>query len=134
MKIVREEEFRKGRRLLGHICTLDDGRIIYFAKRTHAQIFRSGRASISGAMTEGEAAWAIDETTLYSLRARGITIVGVRVTDTGDLYLANLKDFFDFKKAQVRDYTGIGRGGSRQRYLKLQHFAFKRGDRALAVA
>lgn len=134
MKIVREDEFRQGRRLLGHICTLDDGQLLYLARREHKQIFRSGRASISGAMTDGEAAWAIDEKTLYSLRARGITLVGVRVTDTGDLYLAHLKDFFDHKKAHVRDYTGIGRGGSRQRYLALQHFALKRGTRALAVA
>ena len=133
MKIISEDDFRQGRRLLGHICGLDDGRLIYLARRTHAHIFRSGHMSISGAMTDGEAAWAMDETTLYSLRARGITIVGVRVIDTGDLYLAMMKDFFDFRKAKVRDYTGIGRGGSRQRYLALQHFAFKKGSMAIAV-
>lgn len=134
MKIAKEEDFRHGRRLLGHVCTLDSGELIYLARRTHAQIFRSGHISISGAMTDGDAAWAMDEQTLYSMRARGITKIGVRVIDTGDLYLGNLKDFFDHTKAVLRDYTGIGRGGSRQRYLGLQHFAFKRGRQGLAVA
>lgn len=134
MNIVHEEDYRQGRRILGHICTLDDGERIYLARRKHREIFRSGHASISGAMVEGEAAWALDETTLYSLRARGITLVGVRVVDTGDIYLAELKDFFDFKKAHVRDYTGIGRGGSRQRYMGLQHFALQKGTLALAVS
>jgi hypothetical protein len=134
MRIVKEEEFRQGRKLLGHLCALDDGRVIYLARRRHAHIFRSGKSSISGAMSEGEAAWAMDERTLFSLRARGIEVVGVRVTDTGDLYLARAKDFFDVKKAHLRDYTGIGRGGSRQRYLGLQHFAFKRGHAQLDAA
>jgi hypothetical protein len=134
MHIVKEEELRRGRRVLGHLCTLDDGRVIYLARRQHRHIFRSGKASISGAMSEGEAAWAMDESTLYSLRARGIEVIGVRVTDTGDLYLTRLKDFFDHKKAHLRDYTGIGRGGSRQRYLGLQHFALKRGRVELNAA
>ncbi len=78
-------------------------------------------------MTEGEAAWAIDETTLYAMRARGATRVGVRVIDTGDLYVTDMKNFFDLSKAKVKDYTGIGRGGSRQRYLPFQHFAISKG-------
>jgi hypothetical protein len=134
MNITHEEEYRQGRRLLGHLCTLDDGSVIYLAKRKHAQIFRSGHMSISSAMTEGEASWALDERTLYALRARGIKVVGVRVTDTKDLYLAELKDFFDHTKAVARDYTGFGKGGARQRYLKLQHFTFTRGSVTMAVA
>lgn len=133
MEILKEEELRRGRILYGHICTLDDGEMIYLARRKHAQIFRSGHASISGALTDGEAAWALDETTLFSLRARGITRVGVRVIDTGDVYLAELKDFFDPRKARLRDYTGIGRGRSRQRYLGLQHFLVERGQVELPV-
>jgi hypothetical protein len=51
------------------------------------------------------------------------------VIDTGDLYLTRLVNYFDMKKAKVRDYTGIGaRGGARQRYLPLSHFAFRRGE------
>ena len=132
MRIVKEEEVRQGRRLFGHFCTLDDGRVIYLARRQHRHIFRSGRQTISGAMTEGEAAWGMDERTLFSLRARGIEVVGVRVTDTGDLYLARLKDFFDTAKARLHDSTSTG--GQRQRHLGLQHFVFKRGRVELDVA
>jgi hypothetical protein len=129
LEIAAEEEVRKGRRLYGHIVTLSDGQRIYLARRKHAQIFRGGLASISAGMTEGVAAWALDEVTLYGLRAKGIQIVGVRVVDTGDLYLTRLVHYFDLTKAKVRDYTGIGaKGGARQRYLPLQFFQFQRGE------
>jgi len=132
LEIVSETEVKKGRRLYGHMATLDDGRVIYLARRKHAQIFRGGRSSISEGMTDGEAAWALDEITLYGLRAKGIQIVGVRVIDTGDVYLTRLAFFFDLKKANIKDYTGIGaKGGTRQRYLPLQHFVFRRGEVAL---
>ncbi|MCV5262685.1 hypothetical protein OFC55_34005, partial [Escherichia coli] len=88
-------------------------------------VFRGGCISISEAIARGEAAWAIDETTLYSVRARGCTRVGVRVEDTGDLFLTDIAHFFDLTRARIRDYTGVGRGGSRQRYLPFQHFQYR---------
>jgi hypothetical protein len=132
LEIASEVEVKKGRRLYGHFCTLTDGQVIYLARRKHREIFRSGKASISGAMTEGDAAWALDEITLYNLRARNIQVVGVRVIDTHDLYLTRLANFFDLKRAKIRDYTGIGaKGGARQRYLPLQFFLLKKGTVAL---
>ena len=61
LAIISEEPFKKGRRLYGHYCTLDTGEVIYLAKRKHAEIFRSGNSTISQAMTESTAAWALDE-------------------------------------------------------------------------
>jgi hypothetical protein len=125
MRIVRLDPVKRGRITLGHLVTLDSGEIVYAARRRHRHIFRSGRASISAAMEDGEAAWAIDETTLYMLRTKGVKRVAVRVEDTGDIYLTALASFFDLRKARVKDYSD--RGGSRQRYLPLDHFTFQRG-------
>lgn len=130
LNIVKEEEVRgagKRRILYGWICTLDTGEKIYLAKRKHAEIFRSGRTSISEAMAEHAASWAIDEIMLFNLRAKGVTKIGVRVIDTGDLYLTDLATYFDRKKFKLRDYTGVGRGGSRQRYVPLEHFDLTKG-------
>lgn len=129
--IVKEEEVKRKRRLYGHLCTLSDGQIIYLARRKHAQVFRSGHATISSAMMVNEAAWAMDEVTLYNLRAKGVKVVGVRVTDTGDLYLTRLANFLDLKKAKMRDYSATG--GARQRYLPMEHFVHKRGTVELAT-
>lgn len=121
MNVVKTAEYKPGKRVQGHYWTLDTGEVIYVARRKHRHIFRAGRISISGAMDDGEAAWAIDERHLFTLRAKGIKRLGVQVEDTGDFYLANVADFFDHKKSALRDYTGVGRG-ERQRYLRLQHF------------
>lgn len=130
MNIVAETEVKKGRRLYGHICELDDGSKIYLARRRHAEIFRAGKSSISEAMTEGEASWAIDETTLYNLRAKSVKWIGVRVVDTKDMYITHMANYFDLKKAKVKDYEA--RGGTRQRYLPLRWFLFRRGETVLS--
>ena len=121
-EIVSEEPFKKGNRLHGHYVTCVDGTKVYLARRKHGQIFRSGYSSISEAMSEEEAAWMIDETHLFNARARGCKLIGVRVIDTGDLYVTELSNYFDLRKAKIRSYSEAGRGGSRQRYLPLIHF------------
>jgi hypothetical protein len=128
--ILSETEVRgSGKRkiLYGWMAELDNGERLYTARRKHREIFRSGKQSISGAMQEEIAAWAIDELLLVNLRAKKVKFIGVRVVDTGSLYLTRLETFFDRTKYRVRDYTGIGRGGSRQRYVPLQHFLLKKG-------
>lgn len=129
MPIIHTEEIRGTgvRRILyGHILTLDTTQKIYLAQRKNREIFRGGKASISGAMSEELAAWAIDEDLLVKLRVKGVFFVGVRVIDTGDLYLTRLRTFTDPKTSKLRDYTGVGRGGSRQRYVVFKHFALKK--------
>lgn len=123
--VVHEEPIRgtgKRPRLYGWLRTLDDGTKVYMARRKHREIFRSGKSSISGAMKEEIAAWAIDEDLLVRLRARGVQYVGVEVVDTGESYLTGIKTWFDRTTSKLKDYTGVGRGGSRQRYVPLQHF------------
>lgn len=130
VSIVNEEEIRgTGPRKVhyGTIFTFDDGTKVYMARRKHREIFRSGKGSISGAMSEEVAAWAIDEDLLIKLRTKGVLKVGISVLDTGDQYVTDLKTFFNVKTSKLKDYTGIGKGGSRQRYVPLQHFTHNRG-------
>src|SRR3981081_3734233 len=128
--ILSETEVRgsgKRRILYGWMCELDTGDKLYLARRKHREIYRSGKQSISGAMQEEIAAWAIDELLLVNLRAKKVKFIGVRVVDTGDFYLTKLEVFFNRKCFKLRDYTGVARGGSRQRYVPLQHFLLKKG-------
>jgi len=125
LAIVKETEMRGSgvRKILyGWLCDLADGTKVYLARRRHAEIFRSGRSSISGAMSENAAAWAIDQVMLFNLRAKGVSQIGVRVIDTGDVWLTDISSYFDRKKYKEHNYTGVGRGGSLQRYVPLQHF------------
>lgn len=118
------EKVKKGRRLYGGIYEVADGRRVYLAYRHRKEIFRSGESCISDAVREGNAAWALDDATLLMLRARKIEFAGVILKDTGDKWLTRTECFFDRDKATVKNYTG--RGGALQRYLPMQHFAFRR--------
>ena len=122
--VIATEEIRgDGKRRIhyGTIFTYDDGSKVYLARRKHKHIFKSGEQSISQAQQKETAAWAIDEALLYKLRAKGVTKVGVIELDTDDVYMADIKVWFNSKTSKLRDYTGIGRGGSRQRYVPFQH-------------
>src|ERR1700687_385041 len=128
--ILSETEVRgSGKRkiLYGWMAELDNGERLYTARRKHREIFRSGKQSISGAMQEEIAAWAIDELLLINLRAKKVKFIGVRGIGNGDFYLTKLETFFDHTKFKLRDYSGVGRGSSRQRYVPLQHFLLKKG-------
>ena len=127
--VVSTDEIRgTGKRhiLYGWLHTLDSGEKIYMARRRHKDIFRCGKETISGAMTEGVASWAIDEDLLVRMRARGVKFIGVKEIDTGDSYIAPVRTWFNPKTSRLRDYTGIGRGGSRQRYVPFQFLTIKR--------
>ena len=78
-------------------------------------------------MRAGDCGWAIDEVTCISMRAKGVKVMGVRCTDTHDLYLTPIESFFDRKIFSIIDYTGVGRGGSRQRVVTIQHFEIQKG-------
>lgn len=83
--------------------------------------------TISNAIADDVAGWALDEITLFNIRARKIDLIGVREIDTGAVYLTKLAYFFDMSKGKIHDYQGIG-GGSRQRCLSLSFFAQRKGS------
>ncbi len=128
-KSYTEEIVKKGRRTYGSIRTYDDGRRVYLAWRKQFEIYRAGRASLSDAMREGKAGWAIDEETLLLVRSRCIPFLGVLVIDTGDKYLTTLEKFYARgadKRWFMQDHTS--RGGSLQRVMPLGEFSFLAGE------
>lgn len=110
----------RGRRY-GHIYTWPDGKLVYLAWRKSEHMFRGGMRSQTEAIVKGVAAWAIDTATLEILRLKDVEFVGIFVHDVGDIYLTLLDRFQDSKLAPVMDYTGVGAGGSEQRYMAIEH-------------
>lgn len=119
------EHVRKGNRLYGAYVTMSDGRKAYLAYRKQGDIFTSGRGSLSRAMRDGVAAWAIDVETLREMQSRGVDVVGVRVQSNGDLYLTSVESYYDPDKSGVINYSS--KNGSLQRTLPLQYFRKRNG-------
>lgn len=120
----------RGRRIYGGVYELADGREVYLAWRKQEEIFRAGKKTVSDAVSESVASWAIDDETLLKLRREGVQIVGVLVRDTGDLYITTLSKFFTPGVAKVMDYES--RGGALQRYLPLTEFGVRYGTTRFA--
>lgn len=128
MNIIQEDEVRgngKRRVLYGWLCTTDTGVKVYFERKKHKDINRAGEATISDAMDKGVAGWAIDSKRLISMRARGVAFVGVRCTDTKDVYLTSVKSFFDRATSRERVYEE--RQGASQRVCLLSAFKKREG-------
>ncbi len=77
-------------------------------------------------MRLGTAAWALDERDLIRLRLTGVRLVGVKVKETADIYMTDLRNFFD--KGQYKMVNFTSRGGSLQRVLPLTRFTVKTGS------
>lgn len=115
---------KRGRRLYGSVYKLPSGLEIYVAYRKTSDIFRGGKKTISEAIREGCASWAIDEETLRSRKREGIKVVGVMCKEDDSLWLAPLDKFFDIKFSRIMNYES--RGGALQRYLPLNEFRRKK--------
>lgn len=76
--------------------------------------------TISEAVRNGVAAWAIDEETLGRMRSKGIKYVAVQVKEFGDVYVTKLENFYNRSLSKFLDFSK--RGGTQQRYLPLQYF------------
>lgn len=120
MKVVRVEEVRSGSRIFGSFYELDDGVKVYVAYRKFREIYRAGRKSISEAMREGVASWAVDVQTLMEAKRRGCTVVGIKVTDRGSFYAVKLDDYLDSNQSSLISHES--KGGSIQRVLPLWRF------------
>lgn len=108
---------RKGRAIYGGYYEIN-AREMYLAWRHEDQLFRNGRGSVTEALHDGVAEWAMDNDTLLELSMDGIEIVGVVVRDKGTLYLTTVETFRN--KGVFRDYSD--RGGAIQLYLNIEHF------------
>lgn len=125
MGITEIQEHRKGKRLYGYFITQDNGVKVYVAVRKHSDIYRARDGSLSSALREGTAGWALDVETLMMARRRGCAYIVVFVRRRKDLWVCRMADFLNTAKSQLVDWSG--RGGSSQRMLPLQYFAFREG-------
>jgi len=116
------KEVKNGRRLYGRLFNAN-GVLCYVAVRRHDEMFRAGRASLSEALRDGVASWAIDHDTLMDMKLLGVSFVGVRVRETNDLYLTRMEFFFDPALSKVMNYSRSG--GALQRYLPVRCFRLK---------
>jgi hypothetical protein len=120
MNVVSVEEVRSGSRIYGSFYSMDTGLKVYVAYRKYREIYRAGRKSISQAMREGVASWAIDVATLMEAKRRGCTVVCVRVTDRGSFYSTAIDNYLDNEQSRIVSHEG--KGGSVQRVLPLHKF------------
>jgi hypothetical protein len=117
---------KRGRRTYGATYTLPDGRRCYLAWRRIREIYRAGEKDISTAIRLGTAAWAIDDRDLIRLKVTGVRMVGVLVKETADVYLTDLRNYFDKNQYKMLNFTS--KGGSLQRFLPLDRFTVKTGS------
>jgi hypothetical protein len=122
---VLKENFRGKNGRYGSICTFQSKRLVYVADRKQFQYYRDGRMTISEAVREGVAAWAIDVETLDRVRARGIRYIAVSKKKDRELYVTCIDNFFDRRIAKLINYTS--RGGAEQYCLPLQYFHHRIG-------
>lgn len=113
---------RNGRRIYGGVFDLN-GKEIYLAYRKIGEMFRGGEKTLSDAIINDKASWAIDNDTLIRLRTEGVYYVGVLVKETDDIYITTLGEYL---KAPVMNFTS--RGGALQRYLPLDRFLISLGS------
>lgn len=100
---------------------------MYVAHRRNSHYFKNGEKTQSEAIIKGVAAWAIDRETLTELRLTGVDFVCVHIKEPDDFFITDRKKFEDSTLAQPKDYTNIGRGGSDQAYLPIQHMHYVMG-------
>lgn len=122
--MVKEKlEHRRGKRLYGYFILLD-GLWIYCALRRHKEIYRDGESSISEAIRNGKAGWALDNHTLIEARSRGCAVVCILVKESRELYYTHIENFLPGSGVSKQiDWTS--RGGSSQRVVPLARFRKK---------
>ena len=123
--IIRKDPTRRRSPVYGAVYTLSSGELLYVAYRRHKEIFRSGKQTISEAVQDGIACWAIDNDTALARKNEGVRFVAFLEKDTDDLWVTPLERFFDKSLSRVHNYEA--RGGALQHYLPLEHFELRAG-------
>lgn len=111
---------RSGRRILGGIFELSNGKEMFLSFQKRADIYRAGQKCVSEARDKGVACWGVSYDTLLEMRREQVLLIGVYCRCDDEIYLTNYDAFFDEDKATVRNYEQ--RGSVLMKYLPLQHF------------
>lgn len=99
----------------------------YVVKTTHKRIVHQGTKTISDGIDNESACWALDESLCLTLRSRGYKHIAFRETDTGDLYITPLSNFYDRKKYKtIRSNSEFVDANKAKRGLPIQFFEYHR--------
>lgn len=140
VKVQRVSGGRSGRRDYGRLYTLDDGIKVYLAKRSRKEIFLCGKKTLSDAIRDRVAEWALDDETILRLRMEMVDYIGVCENTTGNIWIAPIAVWLDRTNFTYRNYEQ--RGGSLQRYIShdllekvegLKHLTTKIIDKKMKV-
>ncbi|MBD9511521.1 hypothetical protein IB265_32720 [Ensifer sp. ENS10] len=116
----------KTRSVVGHTSKFANGDLIYIARKWHDEIFCCGRPSISQAIVDGVACWAIDHDHLLELRLRKVKWVSIVERHVGgDQYITTLDNYMNPACFQFLNFES--EGGARQHYLSFKYFIIKPG-------
>lgn len=131
MKLTKVDEIKnkKKTRLLGKLYFFEDGPTVYVAHKRLKDLALMGKRTLAEALRENCAAWGIEIETLMNMRRKGVDYVGVRVKDTGDLYLTPMRHYADFRLAKLRD--GFRKTKHKQKFLPIRHFVKRDGKTVL---
>lgn len=112
----------KGRRLYGAFIQLSTC-LVYVAFRKPKDLYKGtvGKfKTLTAAVQDETAAWAIDEATLRQCRTKDVKFVAVWVKQLGWLFMTNIQNYQDREKSYSRNYSS--RGGELQRFLPCKFF------------
>lgn len=128
-RVVRREYHRKGTRLYGAFCYQDNGKHFYVAFRKIKEIYRDKQTTISEALRQGTAGWAIDVETLLMAQSRDCEFLVIKDRKSGSVWTTRLENYQVPGRAQTLDWSR--KGSTMQKCLSLTYFHHRPGEVSL---
>lgn len=122
MKLPKEwkkESLKSGRRKIGTVLTLPDGRKALAIERSMRDVWRGKDAPyVSQSMQTGDAGWSVERSTLSLMKMKGIGILLIHVRQDKSFYATTLQRYIDHSKVRSQRT----KNGSVQRTLTFDFF------------
>lgn len=109
-----------GAREQSFIATMPSGKVVFFYRTRHLQLWRGEGNSCSDAIAKGEASWGMDPDFARKLLRDKVDFVMVFCQDVGDFYVSPVADWND-KSRYIDRYIA-----KRDRYVRHLPLTFMR--------
>jgi hypothetical protein len=116
------EVIKRGKKPLGEIRRLPDGRAAFFAYKRMRDMGRGNQKTYSDAIRAKEATWGFDAELLLKLKKMDVGAIGVLVKQTGDTYLISAEAVSDPHTSRL-----VHRGWGSSRHVPVHLFAHTAG-------